>query len=47
MAITCSWDKPLGTCFHKYDKEKKFPNFEKSKYKTMRTYLLYVKGIRV
>ena len=25
MAITCSWENPLGTCFSKYDEEKKHP----------------------
>ena len=25
MAITCSWEKPLGTCFSQYDKEKAYP----------------------
>jgi hypothetical protein len=25
MAITCSWDKPLGTCYLKEDAEKKHP----------------------
>ena len=22
MALTCSWENPLGTCFTQYDKEK-------------------------
>ena len=25
MAITCEWEKPLGTCFWKYDEGKKYP----------------------
>lgn len=25
MAITCSWEKPLGTCYSKYDTELKEP----------------------
>ena len=25
MAITCSWENPLGTCFSQYDEEKKYP----------------------
>lgn len=25
MAITCSWEKPLGTCFSKDDDERKHP----------------------
>lgn len=25
MAITCSWEYPVGTCFSKYDEEKKCP----------------------
>lgn len=25
MAITCSWEKPLGTCYSKYDEERKSP----------------------
>lgn len=25
MAITCSWEKPLGICYHKYDEERKNP----------------------
>lgn len=27
MSITCSWEKPLGTCFSKYDEEKRNPLF--------------------
>lgn len=25
MAVTCSWDNPLGTCYLKRDEEKKHP----------------------
>lgn len=25
MAITCSWDKPLGTCYSKYDEKREHP----------------------
>ena len=25
MAITCSWEKPLGTCYSKHDTERKHP----------------------
>lgn len=25
MAITCSWEKPLGTCYNQYDEERKNP----------------------
>lgn len=25
MAITCSWEKPLGTCYSKYDENREHP----------------------
>ena len=37
MRITCSWEKPLGTCYSQYDEEKNTP----SRFTAVETYLQY------